>query len=590
MSKSMIKKFLIFVTLLSGMAMPITMADQGSIGDPGKAWEIPNDASRGQQIFTILDDSFGETSSYLYRSSFQAGVDTTDPTCASADDPKCSSVSYRFRAVLPQCANDSDVNCIENFGYLTADNVKSPAQFENYFPQVAQNQFVGNPTKNIPSGGSGSVYKIPSAAFTGGDEYYLAVTLLGGGDPQNSTAWTNGFSAYLFPVSKLSSNKITKTNENAGIAPITQTGSGNAVGTYVFEGPGLNTGTSCIVTSSKDQNCLERYSFPANKRFYMDVRLKSVPAGWLHGRMSTPEISITPKNGYSLISVSAAPVAVPVVYKMYEWAKMPELLKANYDVITGGYIPDHPVYVPGSGCGRSACDPDPAKRNVILAPNPYTKSAADQFMLWLPYINNTAQAMYGDWSVRTLDSNEAQGANRCFISGNAVTGIVTTNSSTYSAGPPSFNQATGTLDYQVAAPHYTSKGEVLKGNYDLVIRSDVARCVYGFSNAPISATVSVIGSDGNTSVASTVVNERNGWIHLAANGFTFSSPTVSVKLTQDKPASPQVVSTAQPTAPTQPTTTTKPVVKSSTISCIKGKTLKKVTGVNPKCPVGYKKK
>jgi hypothetical protein len=33
-----------------------------------------------------------------------------------------------------------------------------------------------------------------------------------------------------------------------------------------------------------------------------------------------------------------------------------------------------------------------------------------------------------------------------------------------------------------------------------------------------------------------------------------------------------------------------PVVKATTITCIKGKTTKKVTAVNPKCPTGYKKK
>jgi len=34
----------------------------------------------------------------------------------------------------------------------------------------------------------------------------------------------------------------------------------------------------------------------------------------------------------------------------------------------------------------------------------------------------------------------------------------------------------------------------------------------------------------------------------------------------------------------------KPIVKSTTITCVKGKTIKKVTAVNPKCPAGYKKK
>jgi hypothetical protein len=63
------------------------------------------------------------------------------------------------------------------------------------------------------------------------------------------------------------------------------------------------------------------------------------------------------------------------------------------------------------------------------------------------------------------------------------------------------------------------------------------------------------------------VSEKDGWLHLAAYGFTFSSPTISVKLSQAKP-----------------------LAKKTTITCVKGKLTKKVTAVGPKCPAGYKKK
>ena len=102
-----------------------------------------------------------------------------------------------------------------------------------------------------------------------------------------------------------------------------------------------------------------------------------------------------------------------------------------------------------------------------------------------------------------------------------------------------------------------------------MMRSDTARCLYGFSKAPISATVSVTSASGENKVATTVVKEtKDGWLKLAAYGFTFSSPTISVKLSQAKA----------------------PVAKSITITCVKGKTLKKVTGKSPKCPAGFKKK
>jgi hypothetical protein len=111
----------------------------------------------------------------------------------------------------------------------------------------------------------------------------------------------------------------------------------------------------------------------------------------------------------------------------------------------------------------------------------------------------------------------------------------------------------------------------------LALRSDVARCIYGFTSAPIQASVSIIYDDGQTKSATNVVSERDGWLKLSAKGFTYSSPTLKVSLTQETPV---VEATATPVA--------KPTKK--TITCVKGKTTKKVTAANPKCPIGYRKK
>jgi hypothetical protein len=110
------------------------------------------------------------------------------------------------------------------------------------------------------------------------------------------------------------------------------------------------------------------------------------------------------------------------------------------------------------------------------------------------------------------------------------------------------------------------------------MRSDYARCLYGFTNAPVAASISILSADGTSQIATTVLGERDGWLYLSANNFTFSSPTLKVKLTQA--SAPK----APPSAPVQTGASKK------TISCIKGKVVKKVTGANPKCPTGYKKK
>jgi hypothetical protein len=183
------------------------------------------------------------------------------------------------------------------------------------------------------------------------------------------------------------------------------------------------------------------------------------------------------------------------------------------------------------------------------------------------------------WSIRSTNSGSDQ--KGCFRNNASLSGIVATNSNFFVSGPPVYNQTENSLDYKVASPHFLPNGEVFKGSYNLLMRSSVARCIYGFTAAPVSATVSIVAADGTAQVATTVLGEKNGWLYLTASGFTFSSPTVRVKLTQ----------AAEPVVTPSPSSSAKPAaMKKSSITCIKGKTTKKVTAVNPKCPTGYKKK
>jgi hypothetical protein len=171
---------------------------------------------------------------------------------------------------------------------------------------------------------------------------------------------------------------------------------------------------------------------------------------------------------------------------------------------------------------------------------------------------------------------------KCSDNSGNMAGLVTTNSLTYMAGPPTFDKETQSLVYKVASPHFEANGSVASGSYDLSMRGDIARCLYGFSNAPIKAEISITSDDGEKKVATTIVNEKNGWLYLSAKGFTVSSPTIHVKLSQEK--------VATPTPSATPVATVTVAKKSVTITCVKGKTTKKVSGTNPKCPTGYKKK
>jgi hypothetical protein len=104
----------------------------------------------------------------------------------------------------------------------------------------------------------------------------------------------------------------------------------------------------------------------------------------------------------------------------------------------------------------------------------------------------------------------------------------------------------------------------------------------------ISATYSELGK---TEIIATSSRIENGTYFLSANGFHYSTPTLKVKLTQE-PGKDLDKVISEPNQPPQVSTAAKVkvIATKKTITCIKGKTTKKVTGLTPKCPTGYKRK
>ena len=576
------------IAILVGVLFAFTAASSGSaaiesVGDPGRAWPIPNDGEIGTHSMQFLDTFPGERGTELLPQGLNSRYTDEDPTCSSLNDAKCIGKDLDFGALLPFCATATEIYCTSDFGIIDSSGQKTKASFNRYFPIKAQNQFIGDSDKDLPSGVSGSLFSIPEAPHDGGNLYYLSV-LMRGNSYQSRINLTN-FTVNLYPV-KL------ETEINCSPDQCNETGWGlvkggnnggnpNGKDSWLRQASGASGNKFCVAWAVKENLCAERYAFPSEKRFYLNVKTRLLPSGWMHGRLSEPDIQISTVSGISTIEMQGIPVAVPVVYKAYRYTDLPAELKSQYDVPTGGYIKDpnfiaNPTtYVQG---GRTSENTNPLLRNVIYSPKASSIEGMEQLNLWLPFVEDKATALLSYWSVRTLEESEMAGTNECFKDSKSVTGIVTTNSTQYSAGPPSFSRADGTLNYQVAAPHFATDKSEFKGSYDLVIRSDVARCIYGFSKAPISATISVTSSDGTPQIATTIIGEKNGWVFLRAKNFGFSTPIIKATLTQE------VVVTPTPSA--------SPVIraKTTTITCSKGKLSKKVIAVKPKCPNGYKKK
>ncbi len=136
------------------------------------------------------------------------------------------------------------------------------------------------------------------------------------------------------------------------------------------------------------------------------------------------------------------------------------------------------------------------------------------------------------------------------------------------------------LDYKIAAPHFNAEGVENSGSYTLAISNDVIKCLYGMSELPASATVSILYGDTSTNIGTIAVGSKDGWSYFSADGFHFSAPTIRVKFAKPAPAA-----TATPNSASKAQSTHVKKV----IWCAKGNAKKKITAVKPLCPKGYKK-
>ena len=515
---------------------------------------------------------------------FSTSKDEKNPSqgtsfCSSLEDPKCSTAQFvRYSALLPPCQSLTEVDCIESiYAIVPGSTTRIKGVYRESIPDKIANPYKADPENGLPQGSIAGVWEIPNVKHGGNTADYVAIVsrvgelkregtkwiaappgLLSGNGDFRSVSGDGDFRAAIFPT-----NIVKDARYKSRVAVFTSTLNGNGYSTY-----NESQLPADVCALFGDGICALRQSFPADVKFGMVIRFSKVISGWMHGRIGSPEIDYELTSYGTRIDIQGESAQVPIVGG---WASPTEFSTENKDKYK-----------------RILTDIGTA---ALLSSS--TDLAMEMVQIWNKTLKDTAVANPSQWNFYNLPDRDIATASDCIKSSKTLSGFVTTNSTTYTAAPPIYNKEAGTLDYKVASLHLLPDGKVFKGMYNLYIDSKVARCIYKFSNAPISATVSVTTADGGQqSVATTVVNERNGWLYLSANGFTFSSPVIQVKLSQEAPT-PKVTATPEP-APVEvaaPAPILKPVAaKKMTITCVKGKTTKKVTAVKPKCPAGYKKK
>jgi hypothetical protein len=398
-------------------------------------------------------------------------------------------------AMLPVCGTEIE-SCIEKVWIYEAGQIPAEAQFVR---SLRGETTKGYALRGIPRGSTAAIWK-GAKAHTGGDEYVAQASI--GFSILDGQIDLQSLELSVIPTAETSSNMAGDPKFIVCAPPNLPEGQ---VGVCGSSG---NNGFNVRCAYTQQGVCGSTKLFAENTRVAVQLRLPNQISGWFHGRMKSPDIQVTKINDmYNMVKVDASPVQVGRFFTQ----SRPDL---------GDPKPQDMFDYMGRG-------------------GPYTifgSNSQDAFTILSKFrdrAKDTANGVSTLWSVSTIPSPNSSGSGQCLADTSRVLGIVTTNAAVYYGRAPEFRN--GFLNYEVAGMHYLPGGiELSQGSYDLVMRSDLARCLYGFSNAPLSASVSVVNSKGQKSFATTVVNEKNGWLKMAAYGFTFSKKVIKVKITKAK--------------------------------------------------------
>lgn len=400
--------------------------------------------------------------------------------CESVSDPKCDLSDPKNDIIgwmmLPSCSSAADEDCVESMSITTtASSSVGVAAGEIPKGQV----YPAVPRLNFFEAGRVPIYEVAGMPnVSGGIRYAVMATASVRYYHADKKFRTEGLSASVVPI-----------------------------GQFQIPPSLANTQLNCLW--KEGSTCYAAEDFSAGVRVNLKVRLADEVGGWFLGRMQAPNISVTAvSRTNNLIEIEAAPIKVP---RLAITVPQSSLTLADRKAIgNSGSIGE---------LGKSG--------QVFIQTQAQDQSIFKMIEYFRSWVDDTAAGETSLWTVTTVAGAPGSG---CLADKTRVLGIVTTNAMGYDGFSPRYEN--GTLNYKVAGLHYAPNGKDLNlGTYDLVMRSETARCLYGFSRAPLSATVTVTGT-GDQNVATTFVTEKDGWLKMAAYGFTFSEKEIKVKVTQ----------------------------------------------------------
>ena len=516
-----------------------------------REWVTPNAMLHSEQLYVIGPTSQPRPGSWIYLSPSSMksdscftgngkSIDWTGKKITSENglydhcgmeeilrEFKVKQSSVRANIQLEVCNPRNQVFCIEQFTFESAEKGKTVAQFERYVGEkfLRYQKTPAIPELKIPNGGTPALWRVPGFKHQGGQETYLSDVRINIGWYPNGDINYSQLSMSMVPYSLTSLSSL---------PPYVKVRTGQQTNRYSAQGKEcvgpvfIEGGSDFFETNS----CPQEEDLVPNVRIGIVLRTPQGVGGWFQGRVGAPDIQISNINeDVKRISISGEPITFPKVVAITK--------KGQTGWVRGGTF-------------TFAED---------TAGNPTTDKAL------LSLKNSTGDRANGqvtEWAIKAVGAT-----NWCSSDSSLISGIVTSNALVYQGSPITWNGKY--LQFLLGGLHLNSDGSVMKGNLDVVINSQIARCLYQISDQPIEAQVQVSYPDGQAiNVATQTIKEdvANGFISLNAKNFTFSNPAIRIYLNNAGAPAPR---------------------KQQTIVCSKGKLKKTITSTTPKCPKGFSK-
>jgi hypothetical protein len=507
------KKLLRLATILCVSVLAVTgtsLVAQGQTAwkpttPPGAAMPENGVATQGRYIMHIAEQANLNSSSGSYMLDITQNQLRTKDNFFVCLDPgprlDCGTGkpgSYMARALLPACGAVVE-SCIEKVWIYKSGE----AAVEATPVRTTQGlKTKGYPALGIPRGDGVTIWS-SGLSHSGGSGNYVVSATLSAQTTSSGQVNISEFNVKVLPVQEVSVSGAIIPEFTICRGP--QDNRGDNVGDCLNNG-NFDGNTTCAYTQTGV--CGEVQEFAEGTRVAVQLRLHNEVSGWFHGRVKSPNLQVSRIDSrYNRVRIDALPGAV-----------------SRFLTESRGDLGDlDPTKILQHGFGGQFLLVDSTQQSAFTMLETYRNRASD-----------TAAGVSNLWSISSMPAQSVSyTGSQCLTDTSRVLGVVTTNATAYSGAAPVFKN--GFLNYEVAGMHYLPGGtELSQGSYDLVMRSDVARCLYGFDRAPLSAKVSVVNDQGTKTFATTVVNEKNGWLRMAAYGFTFSEKTIKVKITKAK--------------------------------------------------------